>query len=555
VKSRSKQLRGAKHSGGASNRARPRTVHFPFQFLLAIAFGVCGCSSFARAGLLQGDPTTPAGTQGHSREREPEPAKKTPRKLSAQRLEPAFSVEWPSIQMHDRFFDGLALTPQGQLQSTSSPRQSPGAALPLVSNRNTGPITLSFKEAVQLALERNPSANLARERIREARGRAEQARAGLLPNLSGTAMQVDQTTNIAALGFEPGTFPGITHPLIGPFRLFDARIRLVQSLFSLSAIRQAESGSADVRISELNEHLARQQVTTQTAIAYLNVLTTARAVEAAEANVNLAESLLTLARNQHDAGVATGVDVTRAQTRVSQEQVRLAQAQTSSQQARLELLRLTGLPLGDVLSVSDSLGFNAQPLLNTEQTVSEAERERLEVLIAAEQVRLNSLTRQSVEAERLPSIDLIGDYGESGNTPTINALPTRSFGVRVNVPIFNGGLTEGRIGVAASRQRQAEIQLADVRAQVEQDVRNAVEALMTATEQVRAATQAVQLADRELTMSRDRFAAGVADNIEVITAQTALANARSDEVNALAAYNAARINLAAARGRVESFAW
>jgi outer membrane protein TolC len=56
-------------------------------------------------------------------------------------------------------------------------------------------------------------------------------------------------------------------------------------------------------------------------------------------------------------------------------------------------------------------------------------------------------------------------------------------------------------------------------------------------------------------MARDRFAAGVGDNIEVAQAQTSLANARDAEVAALTAYNAARINLASAMGRVESFRW
>src|SRR5262249_36999515 len=135
-----------------------------------------------------------------------------------------------------------------------------------------GPITLSFQEAVRLALLNNLNALLARERRREARGRAEQARAGLLPNLSGDAVQQDLTVNLAAEGFPSGLFPGLRSTLIGPFKSFDARVRLVQTIFNLSAIRQFEAGQIDVGIANLQEQLARQQVTTRTAIAYLNVL-------------------------------------------------------------------------------------------------------------------------------------------------------------------------------------------------------------------------------------------------------------------------------------------
>jgi len=79
--------------------------------------------------------------------------------------------------------------------------------------------------------------------------------------------------------------------------------------------------------------------------------------------------------------------------------------------------------------------------------------------------------------------------------------------------------------------------------------------LRTTAEAVRAADLSVTLASRELEMARDRFRSGVGDNIEVVTAQAALANARLDQVTALAVYNGARLNLAAALGRAQSFRW
>ena len=127
--------------------------------------------------------------------------------------------------------------------------------------------------------------------------------------------------------------------------------------------------------------------------------------------------------------------------------------------------------------------------------------------------------------------------------------------MQLNVPIFNGGLTQGRVTAAARRQRQTELALSDVRGQVEEDVRLALTTLRTAAVQVRAAEESVTLAQRELEMARDRFRAGVADNLEVITAQTTLANARVSQVTALAQHNAARLNLAAALGRAETFRW
>jgi outer membrane protein len=443
----------------------------------------------------------------------------------------AFTVRWMPgpINQHS------------QTDPTTAPSSQPG--------------TLSFEQAVELAVRNNIATSLARERRNEARGTELESLSGLLPNVAGVASQGNVTTNLAAQGLTPSAFPLIRSPFIGPFNAFDARIQLAQTLFNLSAIRSYQAGHAGVNIAAINERLSRQQVIADTALAYLNALRTERSLEAAQANLDLAKTLLTLARDQHSAGIATGLDVTRAETRVAQQQFRLAQATTDIQRDRLQLQRVTGLPLGGSLRLTDSLAYVEEEMLATQAAVEIAERDRVEIRLAQEQVKLNDYQRRSAEAEQLPSIDFVSDYGSSGTKPNVLDLPTRSFGIRVSVPIFNGGLTRGRIAAATSRHRQAELQLNDQRAQVEQDVRLALQTITTAAEQVRAAGQALILAERELQMARDRFAAGLGDNIEVVNAQTSLADARDAQITALSTHTAARINLASAMGRVESFRW
>jgi outer membrane protein TolC len=214
-----------------------------------------------------------------------------------------------------------------------------------------------------------------------------------------------------------------------------------------------------------------------------------------------------------------------------------------------------GVPLGSPLILTDQLAFTSEPLPEPTNAVADALSHRAEVLISEAQVSRFNLERKAVKDEYLPSLQFVGDYGVSGITPTNTTLPTRRIAVQLNVPIFNGGLTQGRLTVATSREHEAELQLGSVRGQVEQDVRLAISTLRTTIERVRAADEAMRLAERELEMSRDRFRAGVADNLEVINAQASLANARAGQVQALAIYNAARLNLAAALGRAEAFRW
>jgi outer membrane protein len=432
----------------------------------------------------------------------------------------------------------------------TSAQQVPGAAKTSAAVSN-----LSLEQAINLAIDNNLATLLAKERESEARGFQKEALSGLLPNISGTAYQASVTENLAALGFTPGRFPGFTSTFIGPFKNFDARARLQQTIFSLSALRNYQAGRAGVRTAQFEEGIAREQVATATALTYLETMRADRSVAAAQANVALGQTLLKLAQDQRDAGIATGVDVTRAETRLAQEQVRLSRAQTDAEEARLQLQRIVGLPLGSSFALTDPLSFSVEPLPAIETAVATAEDARGEVRAAQAQVTVNKLETGAARAEQLPSLEFLGDYGVSGITPVTSALPTRRYAIQLNVPIFNGGLTRGRIQVASSREQQAQLQLASVRGQVEEDVRLAYAGLRTTADTVRAAGLEVSLAERELEMARDRFRAGVGDNIELVTAQTTLANARLDQVSALAVYNGARLNLAAALGRAQNFRW
>lgn len=415
--------------------------------------------------------------------------------------------------------------------------------------------TLSLGDALDLAMRNNLATLLARERKLEAGGLEKESRAGLLPNVSGVAYQANLTINLAALGFQSGRFPGFNSTFIGPFNNFDARVRLQQTIFSLSALRTYQAGRAGVRVAEMEEGLAREQVAIFTALTYLEVLRSERAMQAVQADVDLAQALFTLAKDQRDAGVATGVDVTRAETRLAQQQVRLAQSQTALEEAQLQLQRVVGLPLGSQLTLTDSLRFGSEPLPSLDAAVAQAEQDRPEARIAAAQLALTSFQHRAARAELLPDLEFLGDYGVSGITPTSSDLPTRRIAMQLNVPIFNGGLTQGRIAVAASLQRQRELELDSTRGQIDEDVRLSFAALRTTAEGVRAADKATELARRELEMARDRFRAGVADNLEVISAQTALAEARAAQVTALVQYNATRLNLAAALGHAQTFRW
>ncbi|MCX5795493.1 MAG: TolC family protein [Elusimicrobia bacterium] len=421
---------------------------------------------------------------------------------------------------------------------------APPAAMP--------PLDLSLQECVALAVQNNLSVRLAKAGTAAARGRVLQSSAALLPRLTGSMSEVrTYKENLAAMGFSGGGFP----ELIGPFNTFDARIRAVAEVFDLPSILRLKSSGADDRAAALEERLAVEQVAAAAALAYVELFRARQAIASAEADVGLSLSLRQLAEDKKHAGTAAGIDVARAKTREAEEKLALLEARNVAQEAEVRLLRVVCLPLDRSVVLKDAPSFAPSEPLQTEAALQAARADRWELRIAEERFSSARSQWRAEQSQRLPSVVLTGDVGLSGPDPDYRARTTGSAGAALQLPIFAGGAITGRVREADSRKAAAEARLDSLRAQVDEDVRLAIIDLGAAVERVDTASEVARLAEDELAMARDRFAAGVADNVELLNSQTALTHARDVRVSSLARYQAARISLALALGRMKDFAF
>jgi outer membrane protein TolC len=185
-------------------------------------------------------------------------------------------------------------------------------------------------------------------------------------------------------------------------------------------------------------------------------------------------------------------------------------------------------------------------------SLSAALSRRAEISAAEERAAGEDLAAKAAFGDRVPSVLLTGEYAKSGIYPS-DSKNVGAVGAALSLPLFSGGLLKGRQDEAESRRRAARAYLADVRLQVELDVRLALERLSESAAEERAAELSLSLAERELSMAQDRYAAGVGASVDVIEAQAELARARSAQVSALARYHSSRVNLAAAVGRAADF--
>jgi outer membrane protein TolC len=415
-------------------------------------------------------------------------------------------------------------------------------------------LELSLKRAVEIAVSKEGSAKvqLAVESEKQAESRSAQARAALLPDLSATASAQNMTRNLAAFGFDFSAIPipGLHFPtFVGPFTTVDARVSGSQSVFDFASIRRFQASKVAVSAAKADVNGTEEQVAAQVARAYLATIKADADVETAKANIALSEAVQKQAENQKNAGTGTGIEITRARVQLANDRQRLLVADNARRAAGLQLLRAMGLRLDAELVLTDKLAYAPVDAVTLEAAQAQALKERPDYHAQQERESNARIASSATKMERLPSVSAFGDYGPNG-TGLNSALPTRTAGISVRLPLFDGGRRDARRAESASQYRAEKVKTGDLKEQIELDVRLALDSLRSAEDQVAVAKEGMELAENELTQARRRNEAGVAIAVEVTDAQTRLERARDNQTAALYNFNLARIDLAQATGTV-----
>ena len=413
-------------------------------------------------------------------------------------------------------------------------------------------LKLSLRDAIQAAVDNNVNVRLLKERIAAAQAQTNTSFGALLPNVGGYLNGRHQTVNLAAFGLPADRLSGLglTRSVTDPFEVYDARATLVQNIFSLSLLQRWRAAKSGLDVAGLEAEVTKRDVMATVGLLYIEVLRADEAVKARLTDIELSQQLLKLARDRRTVGVATGLDVTRQEVQLENNKQRLLVSQNEQESARLNLIRALGIAFDVRLTLTDELKFVPPVTQRVEEALVIAREQRLELRAQETRQRLATLSLSSVTSERIPSLSLNGDYGWIGLKPD-EAVTTRSIGLTLSIPIFDGGQREGRISENRSRVRQESIRMKDVSDQVTLEVRNALLTLESSTQQVAVAEKGLELALKELTFAKDRFAAGLVTNIEVTNAQASVARARDNQIEALFRFNASRINLARAKGEID----
>jgi outer membrane protein TolC len=228
----------------------------------------------------------------------------------------------------------------------------------------------------------------------------------------------------------------------------------------------------------------------------------------------------------------------------------LIQAQNSLEKQRIALARVIGLPVTQKFRLVNRVPYHPLPETAVESAYSLALQTRPDYQAALALVRAAQYTREASWKERIPSINFSGEYGVLGNEPSAIS-PNWTAAASLNIPIFQGGRIRADEQQAEAILKQRQAQADNLKAEIEQEIEDALLDLKAAAQEVEVAKTGLDYAQQTVTQSQDRFSAGVTNNVEVIQAQQQLASANDQYIASLFAHNIAKVLLARAIGNAE----
>jgi outer membrane protein TolC len=414
-----------------------------------------------------------------------------------------------------------------------------------------GAIQLSLQEAIDRGLKQNLGALLSNADIRSARGQRWEQLSALLPHATLAPYVAMSKINLGELGLT--SLPGAaTLPAaVGPFSYFDSRAAVTQSVFDWKSINATRAATQNVKAAEYSYKDARDLVVLAVGFVYLQAIADEARIETSQAQVNTAQALFNQATDQVNSGTSPAIDALRAQVELQTRQQQLIQAKNNLAIQKLTVARVIGFAPGQEFELTDKSPYQPIASITVEEAVKRAYDSRSDYQAAMADVRAAQFSRRAATAGYFPSLSFNADYGAGGAHPS---TATQVYDVRgtLTIPIFQGGAVHGDVLQADARLEQSRERLDNLRAQIDSDIRTALLNLQSSEELVKVARSNIDLSEETLVQSRDRFTAGVADTVEVVQSQEAVASAHEQYISSLYSYNYAKISLARAIGMAEA---
>ena len=406
---------------------------------------------------------------------------------------------------------------------------------------------LSLREAVARGVAFNLGTAGLAHAVRQAHGQERVARSTLLPNLSSGLRVVEQQSYLRAFGIQVPFIPAT----VGPFNYFDLRATLTQNLADFTAINNYRSAREARLANEFYLKDARDLVVLGVAGAYLQAIAAQGRLDAERVQFESAKALYDQTKQRRQVGLAAQYEENQSLVQLQTQQQRLTTLENDLAKQKINLARVTGLPPSDNYQLSDTIPYADPPELAADEAVKQALQNRSDLKAASKQKLAAERARAAARAERYPSLSVNADYGVIGLHPT-QSHGTFSVTGTLRIPIWAGGRVGGEVEQAQAAVDQRHDEMEDTRSRIESEARTALLDLKAARSQVEVARHNQEVSRRTLQLAKQRFDAGIANTVEVVQSQAAVASANLDYITSLFAHNLAKVSLARALGNTEA---
>ncbi|MGI4734036.1 MAG: TolC family protein [Janthinobacterium lividum] len=404
--------------------------------------------------------------------------------------------------------------------------------------------SLTLGGTVQAVLDANPSLTNLTELTNAATSRLSQTQAGFLPQVTGTATytRIDPVVKLPfngeTLQFSPNNnydFHLTAQYLLLDFGKNDATVRVSES---------------QVQTAQDNITVARRDLAFNAAQTYYNILFMRESIRVQDQQIASLVAHRNEMQKRVEAGVSTKFDVTTTDVRITQGQNTKLDLQNQLRNQQVQLARLLHKPSQADIPVRGRLSYEPQPV-NLEAELAKAAENRPEVKLAKDAENTAILQGKLIDRSNLPSLGAgVQVGGKNGYIlPNINTIRLNEAAVlQLSVPIYDGGRNKKQRVEAAAAYRGAVARTADTQEQIRADVRQAANNMEFSQARYNNAMQQVTQASDALTRAQGRYRYGVGQNLDVLDAETQLAQARLARAQAMYNYTLGQYQLRRATG-------
>ena len=401
---------------------------------------------------------------------------------------------------------------------------------------------LSLATAVDMALCHNPQVKAAWAAIKIQAGALGEAKSAYVPTINATLSSVSTDTRYPDGQNDPVHNDGRSKYLNFTWRLFDFGTRSANLELS-NHLLTAAMASHDA---------ALQSVLTSVVSAYFDAMTAQATWKARSQAFDLAEGTWQTTQRRESKGVAALSDTLQAETAMAKAKLALSRAQGDAQKTRSVLMYVMGLPTETALSLPDEHNM-AQDLKveDLAQWINDAQTKHPAIAAARAQLAASKAKVRAVKAEGLPTLDYTQNHYQNSYPNQVLSATNNLYstvGFTFNIPLFEGFSRTYKIKGAQAQSEKSEADLQGTQLQVLMEVVKAHADVQSSFENLEASKQLLNAAQTAVQSSLRRYDKGAADVLELLSTQSAFADAQQERVRCLSDWRSARLRLMSSAG-------